>query len=316
MHTATPLDDVDESVAALRTGLVGAIPLVVIAVGLVVWWLVGRTLRPVARIRAEVADITGSTLGRRVPEPGTNDEIDRLAHTMNEMLDRVETSTERQRRFVADASHELRSPLTRMHAELEVDLEHPQGADFVATHRSVLEEVTNLEQLVNDLLDLARSDNGATARRWEAIDLDDLVMDEAGRLRPKPGVAIDTSGVSGAQVVGDASQLTRVVRNLTDNAVRHARARVVFVTREHDDIAELSVTDDGPGIPTAERSYVFERFTRLDAARDRASGGSGLGLAIVRDIVEAHGGAVRIEEPPEGGTSVFISLPTRARPRA
>ena len=313
IHTGTPIDDVEESVRALRTGLLIAIPAVALLLGALIWWLVGRTLRPVETIRAEVADITGANLNRRVPEPAKNDEIARLARTMNAMLDRVEDASDRQHRFVADASHELRSPLTRIRTELEVDLDHPETADHVATHRSVLEEVGNLQRLVDDLLHLARADGGAraaSAQRYRPVDLDDLVLTEAQRLRDNGRVRIDTSQVSAAQVLGEAEQLARAIHNLSDNALRHAATTVAFATHEDNGVARLSVTDDGPGIPEPERSRVFERFARLDESRRAASGGTGLGLAIALDIVQRHGGTITIETPGAGGTTCVVSLPS------
>ena len=313
IHTGTPIDDVEESVRALRTGLIIAIPAADLLLGALIWWLVGRTLRPVETIRAEVADITGANLNRRVPEPAKNDEIARLARTMNAMLDRVEDASDRQHRFVADASHELRSPLTRIRTELEVDLDHPETADHVATHRSVLEEVGNLQRLVDDLLHLARADSGAraaTTQKFRPVDLDDLVLSEAQRLRANGRVRIDTSQVSAAQVLGEAEQLARAIRNLSDNALRHAATTVAFATHEDNGVARLSVTDDGAGIPEPERSRVFERFARLDESRRVASGGTGLGLAIALDIVQRHGGTITIETPGAGGTTCVVSLPS------
>ena len=309
IHTGTPIDDVEESVAALRTGLVIAIPAVAVVLGLLVWWLVGRTLRPVETIRAQVAGISGANLEQRVPVPATNDEISRLARTMNEMLDRVEDASDREQRFVGDASHELRSPLTRMRTELEVDLAHPETADLVATHRSVLEEVAALQRLVEDLLELARSDSHSTTLRNEPVDLDDLVLAEAQRLRAASSVHVDTTHVSAAQVTGDADQLARAIRNLCDNATRHAATRITLTTSEHDGHARLEVIDDGPGIPAHERARVFERFARLDQARHTTSGGTGLGLAIALDIVERHGGTITIEAPASGGTTFVVALP-------
>jgi signal transduction histidine kinase len=312
IHTAAPLDDVQDSVAALMTGLVVAIPLVVLALGVLVWCLVGRTLRPVEAITEQVGEITGTNLHRRVPSPGTNDEIASLVATMNAMLDRLEASAERQRRFVDDASHELRSPLTRMHAELEVDLEHPDTADPTRTRQSGLDEVIRLEHLVRDLLELARMDSGTVAPPREPVDLDDLAMLEAARLRATTRLSVNTTNVSGAQVLGDRSQLSRALRNLADNAVRHARSTVTFSTNEFGESAELSVADDGPGIPEEQRSQVFERFTRLDDARNAGSGGTGLGLAITRDIVRNHGGTVRVEGAPGGGARFVVTVPLAA----
>jgi signal transduction histidine kinase len=310
IHTGTPIDDVDESVAALRTGLLATIPAIALIMGALIWWLVGRTLRPVEAIRTQVGAITASSLDRRVPQPTTNDEIARLARTMNEMLDRVENATERQQQFVADASHELRSPLTRMRTELEVDLVHPETADFVATHRSVLEEVGFLHRLVEDLLHLARSDSDTNQLKSELVDLDDLVLAEAHRLRTLTGAHIDTSHVSAAQVMGDRDQLQRAIRNLCDNAARHCIRRIELTTLEHAGRAQLSVADDGAGIPENERSRVFERFARIDESRQTTTGGTGLGLAIALDIVRRHSGTITVEEANEGGARFVVSMPT------
>jgi len=180
---AAPLGDVNASVDSLAGSLVLAIPLVAAPLGALVWVLVGRMLHPVETIRAEVARIGGSDLHRRVPEPGTGDEIDRLAHTMNSMLDRTEEAARRQQQFVADASHELRSPLTRIRTELEVDLARPGETDLIATHRSMLDETIVLQQLIEDLLHLARSDAGTAATAHQPVDLDDIVLSCAGTLR-------------------------------------------------------------------------------------------------------------------------------------
>lgn len=303
VHVGAALDDIEESADALTTILLVAVPAIAAVLAALVWILVGRTLAPVEAIRAEVAEIDGEELHRRVPEPDTGDEIARLARTMNAMLDRVEKATERQQRFVADASHELRSPLTRIRSELEVDLAHPADADLAATHRSVLAEAASLQRLLDDLLQLAR---GAPARD-DPVDLDDLVFRVARQLRDETRVEVETGGVSGAQVRGDADQLARVIRNLTANAVLHAGGTVTLTLAEQDGTAVLTVADDGPGIPPAEHERVFERFARLDAAR--TAGGAGLGLAITRDIVERHGGTVVIDPDHRPGTRVVVTLP-------
>jgi signal transduction histidine kinase len=304
---AASLDDIDESVAALRTSLAVVLPIVVALLAALVWWLVGRTLRPVDGIRAEVAEISGSELHRRVPEPGTGDEIDRLAHTMNAMLGRVERASLRQAQFVADASHELRSPLTRMRSELEVDLAHPASADLAETHRSVLEETIGLQHLVDDLLLLARADAGAPLARTEVVDLDELVR--AAVAGTGHEASIDTTALAPVQVQADPSQLARAIGNVVENAVRHARSTVALSLEVQGDRAVLAVDDDGPGIAPVDRERVFERFTRLDGARTGSSGGAGLGLAILREIVERHHGTVVLGESAEGGVRVVISLP-------
>ncbi len=300
VHVGGSLDDVDESVGTLATILLVAVPALTAALAALIWTLVGRTLAPVEAIRSEVAAIGGDDLHRRVPEPASRDEIARLARTMNAMLDRVEEAATRQHRFVSDASHELRSPLTRIRSELEVDLAHPGTADPYATHRSVLDEATTLQRLVDDLLELARGGDGHQG----PVDLDDVVLAEA---RTVDGLTVDTSGVSAAQVRGDGGQLARAVRNLVDNAARHARTVVTLTVAEQDGHAVLTVTDDGPGIPPDEHERVFERFARLDGAR--TDGGSGLGLAIVREIVGRHGGTVRVDPDHHDGARLVVELP-------
>jgi signal transduction histidine kinase len=274
----------------------------------VTWIVTGWALRPVERIRRAAAAIGDRDLDRRVPEPGTGDEIDRLSHTMNAMLGRIENAAARQRRFVADASHELRSPLTGIRSQLEVDLAHPQGADWRQSGQDVLDETIRLQRLVDDLLVLAQSDTDSLPTRRSPVDLDDLVLDETRPLRARGRVAIDLTHVSGGQVLGDADQLRRVLRNLLDNAEGHAAAAVRVSVRENDTSVEVEVTDDGPGIPPDQRGAVFERFTRLDNARARSSGGTGLGLAIAREIVEHHGGTLTLSEQTTGATFV-VTLP-------
>jgi signal transduction histidine kinase len=316
IQAAASLEDVEESTRVLTRSLVVGIPLVLVLLALLVWWLVGRTLRPVEAIRREVGRIGGRELDRRVPVPRGDDEVARLARTMNAMLDRVEDAHRRQERFVADAAHELRSPLTRMRGELEVDVTHPEAADVTATHRSVLEETVALQHLVDDLLQLARGDGGVTARADQPVDLDDIVLRHARRLREDARVQVDVGGVSGAQVRGDPDQLTRVVRNLADNAVRHAHSRVTFALAEDGDVARLTVEDDGPGIPPEAREAVFGRFARLDEARTADEGGAGLGLAITREIVEAHGGTVEVAAGPSLGARLVVTLPLASAPAA
>ncbi len=309
VHTGSPLDDIKDSLAALRRGLWVAIPCVAGILAVLIWFLVGRTLRPVESIRREVADISGRDLHRRVPEPDTGDEIAHLARTMNAMLDRLQDAADRQQHFVADASHELRNPLTRIRSELEVDLRNPDTADLAATHRSVLEEAEHLQRLVDDLLILARIDAGHQRSRSVAVDLDDIALRETARLRDATPIRIDTSGIGAAQVSGDPDQLTRVVRNLADNAVRHAKTAVVVTLTEDSGLAKLTVADDGPGIPPDQREQVFQRFTRLDEARTNSDGGTGLGLAIAREIATRHGGTIVLDPDRSAGTRFVVELP-------
>jgi signal transduction histidine kinase/uncharacterized glyoxalase superfamily protein PhnB len=224
-------------------------------------------------------------------------------------LRRVEAAHERQQRFVGDASHELRTPLTSIRSELEVDLAHPDQRDLRATHRSVLDETVRLQRLVDDLLYLARSDARVGEKRRDAVDLDEIVLEEAKAARARRGIDVDTGGVSGAQVVGDGDQLTRVVRNLLDNAERHARSRVVLTLGEDGDRVVLTVTDDGPGIPAEQAGRIFERFARVDEARGRDEGGSGLGLAITHEIVTRHGGTITVDLNHGSGARFRVRLP-------
>jgi signal transduction histidine kinase len=300
-----PTDDIDEAVATLAASLTIAVPIVVLVLGGLVWVLVGRTLRPVDDIRAEVAAINASELDRRVPEPATDDEIARLARTMNEMLERVERSVERQQAFVADASHELRTPLTRMRSELEVDVAHPDRSDLLATHRSVLDETVALERLLDDLLVLARLDSAPPGVGEELVDLDEVVVRCARRGESR--VPVDVSAVQPVRVRGRGAQLARAVGNVVDNAVRHAATEVTCDLVATDGTAVLVIADDGPGIPPEDAERVFERFTRIDESRSSATGGAGLGLAIAREIVVRHGGDIRAE--PGTGARLVIRLP-------
>lgn len=312
VHVAANLDDVIESTRVLATSLAVLIPTVVLLLAGLIWWLVGRTLRPVEDIRAEVARIGGTDLHRRVPQPRGDDEIARLARTMNTMLARVEEATRRQQRFVADASHELRSPLTRIRSQMEVDGAYPESADLEATRRDILEEIVGLQRLVDDLLRLARDDGGAPGEPYERVDLDDIVLRQARRLRADGRITVDLGGVSAAQVDGAPHELDRAIRNLSDNAARHAASVVTFTLTGNDDRARLTIADDGPGIPSEEHERVFERFTRLDSARSTADGGTGLGLAITREIVEHHGGAITIDGEHLRGTRFVITIPTHS----
>jgi signal transduction histidine kinase len=307
---AGSLGDVSDDTAALTGALLVAVPLTGVVLAGVVGWAVGRALRPVEAIRARVDSISGARLDRRVPEPATPREIARLARTMNAMLGRLQESAERQRRFVADASHELRSPLARMRAELEVDQAHPGSADLAATSRSVLAEALTLQRLVDDLLLLARGDGQALHPvSPEPVDLDDVVQTVVGGLRATGERRIDERGVQPVQVPGDRGQLQRAVANLLDNAVRHARTAVVVTVEEGaGGVARVSVADDGPGIPSTERERVFERFTRLDDARS-GDGGAGLGLAIARDIARRHGGDLFLDPGGSPGARFVLVLP-------
>lgn len=227
-------------------------------------------------------------------------------------LVRIARAQAARRRFVSDASHELRSPVAAVRQHAEVALAHPDRADTGALAGTVLAEAVRMQRLVDDLLLLARADEDAIALRRRAVDLDDLVFEEARRLREDGGhdLRVDSSGVSAVRVLGDAEALGRVVRNLGENAARHARTRVAFTLGGAEGRARLYVDDDGPGVPEADRAHVFERFVRLDEARSRGTGGTGLGLAIVAELVAAHGGTVTVGAAPGlGGARFTVTLP-------
>lgn len=311
---ARSLDPTEDTVAAVIALLAGGLPVLVLLVGATTWIVTGRAMRPVEAIRREVTAITNAQLGRRVPEPDGDDEVARLARTMNEMLGRLEASRDRQQRFVSDAGHELRSPIATIRHELETLLANPDRADITELASGLLVEDLRMQTLVEDLLVLARSDEGTLALNRRPVDLDDIVLAEAARLRGRAVVRVDASGVSAGQVLGDPTQLARVIRNLVDNAERHATSVVSLTVGEADGQVVVVVADDGPGIPPADRARVFDRFTRLDDARARRTGGYGLGLAIVRDVVGAHGGTVTIDDAAGGGARVVVALPAAALP--
>ena len=287
------------------------VPVLILLLALSTWLVVGRALQPVEAIRARVAQIGAGDLHQRVPDPGTGDEVGLLAGTMNRMLDRLQRFSDRQRRFVSDASHELRSPLASQRTQLEVALAHPEQADWPVVASGALEEGGRMERLVDDLLALARADEGAVLARTEELDLGEIMAAEGERVE---GLTVDVSGVRPAVLRGDAESLRRAVRNLLDNARRHAAGRIVLqVSREGAEVRAV-VEDDGAGIPEADREQVFERFARLEEARDRDAGGTGLGLAVVREIVQAHGGTVVAEEGAAGGARFVVRLPVHPQP--
>lgn len=307
VFVASSLDNAVRGVDTLKRSLYLITPMLIGMVAWMAWVVVGRAFRPVAAIREEVTTISSSTIDRRVPVPATDDEVARLATTMNAMLDRLEAAQVRQREFVSDASHELRSPIASMRAELEVAAAHPERAEWPAVAARLAVERDRLERLVDDLLQLARLDEGVALRRT-TVDLDDIVLDEATHARPKPVVA---AAVSAGRVIGDPTALEQLVRNLLDNAGRFAHTTVAVeltVSKETNQVI-LRVDDDGPGVPVAERTRIFERFARSDGGRGRGIGGAGLGLALVERVTRAHNGTVCCEESPMGGARFEVRLP-------
>ncbi|MFD7735097.1 ATP-binding protein [Kitasatospora phosalacinea] len=309
LHTADTAED-------LTTAALGVLSAVLVAtVGVVTWRATGRALRPVEAIRSEVAGIGDRDLDRRVPEPAGDDEIGRLANTMNGMLDRLESAGVRQRRFIADASHELRSPLAVLRTQLEVAHTHPDPAVRAEMVAGALQDTDRLQSLAADLLLLARLDATGHDGPREDVDLAELVRAGAkGGARQRIPVTLDLADRPVA--TGNPLWLGRLLTNLLDNARRHAEHRVT-VRLAFDAAAGqavLDVTDDGPGIAPADREKVFERFTRLDDARSRDDGGTGLGLSIARDIAALHGGTLAVRDVPDG-TTFRLRLPALAEAR-
>ena len=309
---AQSLGAVQRVVGTVATAILLAAPFLLAAVGAVTWLMVGRSLTSVDRIRARVEDITAADLSERVPVPAANDEVGRLAVTMNHMLDRLQVSADHQRRFVADASHELKSPLASMRATL--DVAHASGRGVDASAEEVLGgEVDRMTRLVAGLLMLARSDESDIRQRVVDVDVDDVVMAEARRVRAERAVQVETD-VEAVRVRGDDHLIAQAVRNLVDNATRFAASTVRFGVHSCDGGALITVEDDGPGIPPDRRAEVFGRFVRLDEHRARSTGGTGLGLAIVAEIARRHGGSVWIDDSALGGAQVSLVLADGAAP--
>ena len=305
---SSPLDEVREVTTRLSFALLVGVPVLLAVLAGLVLGLVRFALRTVDRLRRQVETITATDLHRRVDAPHAHDEVRALALTMNDLLVRLETAAVAQRRFVADAAHELRSPVAALHAQLEVGMRHPDPERLATRLPGLLDDTARLARLVDDLLALARLDETSRPHRHVLVDLDEVVFSQARQLRHVARVPLRTSGVSAGLVRGDPDLLTRMVRNLLDNAVRHAASGVQIGLQTHGAVVELTVTDDGPGIPPADAERVFVRFERLADARDRDTGGSGLGLAIVHDVVAAAGGTVLVEQA-EPGARLVVRLP-------
>ncbi|GAA3250027.1 sensor histidine kinase [Nonomuraea helvata] len=282
--TRVSLDGAEEALRTLYGALLPGVPAVLLVVAGMTWISVGRALAPVAAIRAKVADITARDLHQRVPVPGSKDEIAGLATTVNGTLDRLETAVETHKRFVADAAHELRSPIATLRARLEL------AAPSELT-REALADVERLQSLAADLLILAKLDAGEPLRTAE-LDLGQVAAEESLRARRRPDVRVELDIEPDVVMNGSRAHLDRLVTNLADNAVRHAASTVRVRVRAEEGQAVLEVQDDGPGIPPEQREAVFARFTRLDEARARDAGGAGLGLPIARDIALLHEGTL------------------------
>jgi signal transduction histidine kinase len=303
------LVDAEDAVATAVRNLWLLAGALTVGVGVVTWVATGRTLRPVARMSRRVEEIRAAGAGDRIPEPGTGDEIDHLARTVNSMLARLDDAAIAQRRFVADASHELRSPLAVLRTEAEVALAHPATVETPRMATAVLNETVRLEGLVDDLLVLARADDPAPAHHLGAlplVDVEEIALTEAARARRLPVTVAD---VLAGRVRAHPIDVTRIVRHLLDNAARYGAATVALTVRRNGEQVILIVDDDGDGVPLAERERIFERFARTEASRARDAGGVGLGLAVVRATVQRLGGHIGVGDSPLGGARFIVQLP-------
>ncbi|MFD8728769.1 sensor histidine kinase [Streptomyces sp. NPDC059611] len=306
VHAGAPLAAEQEAVGTVRGAMLTGLPILLAVVAGVTWLVTRRALRPVEGIRREMAAITASEdLARRVPEPDSRDEIARLARTTNETLTVLEASVERQRRFVADASHELRSPIASLRTQLEVAHAHPELLDLPGA----VADTVRLQVLAADLLLLARLDAGEKPGAAR-LEVGALVREEVSqRTGDRIPVRVEVAEGAAYEVNGSRGQLVRVVGNLLDNAQRHAENRITVQVAAEGSGVRVEVRDDGAGVPEDERERIFERFVRLDDARSRDDGGAGLGLAIARDVAERHGGTLTVHQAPEGGAAFRLRLP-------
>ncbi len=306
---AASLEASGEVTEALTPVLGLGLPIILVIVGIVTWILTGRALSPVDRMRSEAETISAIALDRRLPLPEARDELHRLAVTLNEMLDRLETSAATQRRFVADASHELKSPLSALRAMVDVSARDRASGERDELLRDLDREIDRMERLVADLLHLARYDEATPTEGRNAVRLDEIAAAEADSPAHRTGVSVDMSGLEPVTIAGDRRQLSQLVRNLTANASRHASSGVWITTTHHEGMGILRVSDDGSGVPERERERIFERFVRLDESRTRDTGGAGLGLPVARAIAESHGGDLMVVTPDHGGATLEARFP-------
>ena len=310
ISVSTPRQPLDDSLSAFTYLGLALIPLLGAGVALATWLTTSRVLRPVEDIRRQVEQTDSNQLGLHVPRSGNGDEIDRLAETMNDMLDRLRIASERQRQFVSDASHELRSPITATLATLETTAAGEAGDRWPDIEATLTAEQHKLARLVDDLLLLATVDEAQTGPLFATVDLDELVIAEANRPHP---LDVQAHVLEPHRVSGNTRLLARCLANLVENAARHASTTVdVTVTTSPDGFPVVRVDDDGPGIPEDRLENIFERFARVDGARHRREGGAGLGLSIAREIAQQHGAALRASNRTEGGARfelVFDAAP-------
>jgi signal transduction histidine kinase len=315
---AVAYSPVGDSLASLANVLIIGTPLLLLLLAGTSWLIAGSTLRPIAELRRGAEDVTRTGRPRALPVPEARDEVRSLAVTLNDMLSRLGAAQERQQGLVSDTAHELRSPIASIRAQLEVALDHPDSQDWRQTADDVLADTLRLAKLAEDLLALARLDerDGRDGRdlrdgrraALRSVDLTGLAQAEVSRYAEARVPVVLATGQS-CTVPGDADGLRRMLGNLIDNAARYARSRVEVSVAARGQSVKICVTDDGPGIPPADRERAFGRFARLEAARSRDgddAGGAGLGLAIVRAIAQAHGGSAWLEDGGPGLRAVVL----------
>lgn len=308
VYVGNSLESVHEATGALRSALYAGVPTLLLLLALGTWLVLGGALGRVDRIRREVDTITDERLDRRVVEGSADDEVGRLAATMNRMLDRLQSARDRQLSLVADVSHDLQSPLASQRAQLEVARAQPASTDLDVLTSGLLVTTAEMEHLVRDLLVLAAADAGAPPPPASEIDLDDVVLEEAARVRAVVQLVIDTSGVSAAPASANRADVSRIVRNLLDNACAHAATTVTLIAGSGPDGTFLVVADDGPGVPAEARERIFDRFHRVDSSRSRHAQGSGLGLAIARTLAERNGGRLDLAADTSTGARFELRL--------
>lgn len=313
VYVASSLEQVESATGSLVLLLSIGLPIMLVIVGGTIWFAVGRALRPVESIRSRAVEIRAD-LSQRVPVPAANDEIGRLARTVNEMLDRLAAAAEEERRFVGDASHELRSPLAAIRSQVDVALEHPGNMDPLTVLATVQKQTVQMAHLLDDLLFLARISEPPSTHGESTVDLDEIVLNEAHRLQRRSGdVAVHLGHLDAARIPGSARDLARLVANLGDNALHYARTEVRVELFSTPGALAIVVTDDGPGIAVEDRERVFDRFTQLEDARSRSvpAPGAGLGLAIAQQIAARHGGTITVGERGDetSGTVMRVTLP-------
>jgi signal transduction histidine kinase len=310
---ARSFEEASEAVGATGLALSVGIPIALALIAVVIWSAARRAFAPVDRMRRQVDEIDESGLHRRVPDRGVGDELDRLAGTLNSMLDRLEQAQLTQRRFVSDASHELRSPIATLRQFADLAQSHPKATSPGELAEVVLEESERMQHLVEGLLLLARLDEHRGPGAILLVDVDDLALAEVRRLRGMGGAQVDATAIGPGRVHGNERLLARALRNLTENARRHARGHIAITVERVGGpvggLVRVHVDDDGDGIAEVDRVRIFERFARLDDGRAREEGGSGLGLAIVDEVARAHAGSITVTTSARGGARFSLTLP-------